>query len=99
MVSAYKLTREEKNEKRYYSYSNKIQEVISNIASNNTDISHPMLERREVKRTGYILVTADSGLAGAYNSNAIRKLHDTIQERHTSQRSEERRVGTECRSR
>jgi len=85
MVSASKLTRAEENAKRYYSYSNKIQEVISNIASNNTDISHPMLERREVKRTGYILVTADSGLAGAYNSNAIRKLHDTIQERHTSQ--------------
>src|SRR5690625_2610894 len=42
-----------------------------------------MLERREVKRTGYILVTADSGLAGAYNSNAIRKLYQTVLERHT----------------
>src|SRR5699024_8624824 len=49
-----------------------------------SDVSHPMLERREVKRTGYILVTADSGLAGAYNSNAIRKLYQTILERHTS---------------
>ena len=84
MVSASKLSRAEENAKRYYSYSNKIQEVISNIASNTTDVSHPMLERREVKRTGYILVTADSGLAGAYNSNAIRTLHDTIEERHTS---------------
>lgn len=84
MVSASKLTRAEENAKRYYSYSSKIQEVIGNIASNNTDVTHPMLERREVKRTGYILVTADSGLAGAYNSNAIRKLNDTIQERHTS---------------
>lgn len=84
MVSASKLSRAEENAKRYYSYSNKIQEVISNIASNNTDVTHPMLERREVKRTGYILVTADSGLAGAYNSNAIRKLYQTILERHTS---------------
>jgi len=84
MVSASKLSRAEENAKRYYSYSNKIQEVISNIASNTTDVSHPMLERREVKRTGYILVTADSGLAGAYNSNAIRTLHDAIEKRHTS---------------
>src|SRR5699024_5793760 len=49
-----------------------------------SDVSHPMLERREVKRTGYILVTADSGLAGAYNSNAIKKLHETIEAKHTS---------------
>lgn len=43
-----------------------------------------MLERREVKKTGYILITADSGLAGAYNSNVIRKLAQTIEEKHTS---------------
>jgi len=85
MVSASKLARAEENAKRYASYSEKIQEVIANIASNNSDVSHPMLERREVKRTGYILVTADSGLAGAYNSNVIRKLYTTIAERHKSQ--------------
>lgn len=84
MVSASKLNRAEENAKSYYEYSQKIQEVISNIASNNSDVSHPMLERREVKRTGYILVTADSGLAGAYNSNAIKKLHETIEAKHTS---------------
>lgn len=85
MVSASKLARAEENAKRYASYSEKIQEVIANIASNNSDVSHPMLERREIKRTGYILVTADSGLAGAYNSNVIRKLYTTIAERHKSQ--------------
>ncbi|MEI3611957.1 ATP synthase F1 subunit gamma [Pseudogracilibacillus sp. SO30301A] len=84
MVSASKLSRAEENAKRYASYSNKIQEVIANIATNSTDVTHPMLERREVKKTGYIIVTADSGLAGAYNSNVLRKLHQTVQERHTS---------------
>ena len=84
MVSASKLSKAEENAKRYSSYSDKIQEVIANIASNNTDVSHPMLERREVKKTGYIVVTADSGLAGAYNSNVLRKLHQTIEERHKS---------------
>lgn len=84
MVSASKLNRAEENAKRYSTYSNKIQEVIANIASNTTDATHPMLERREVKKTGYILVTADSGLAGAYNSNAIRKLTEIIEKNHTS---------------
>src|SRR5690625_2253217 len=84
MVSASKLSRAEENTKKYASYSDKIQEVIANIASNNTNASHPMLERRDIKRTDYIIVTADSGLAGAYNSNVLRKLSQTVAENHTS---------------
>lgn len=84
MVSAAKLRNAEENAKRFASYSDKIQEVIANIASNSTDATHPMLVKREVKKTGYIIVTADSGLAGAYNSNIIRTLSQIIQEKHTS---------------
>lgn len=84
MVSASKLSRAEENAKRFASYSEKIQEVITNIASSSSDVNHPMLERREVKKTGYIVVTADSGLAGAYNSNVLRKLSTTIEENHQS---------------
>jgi len=84
MVSASKLSRAEENAKKYTSYSEKIQEVIANIASNNSDATHPMLERRLVKKTGYIVMTADSGLAGAYNSNIVRKLHDIVKEKHRS---------------
>src|SRR5690625_3575242 len=84
MVSASKLSRAEENAKQYTAYSDKIQEVIANIASNTQGASHPMLQRRDVQKTGYIIVTADSGLAGAYNSNVVRKLTQTIEERHTS---------------
>lgn len=84
MVSASKLSRAEENAKKYNVYSEKIKEVIANIAANTTDATHPMLETREVKKTGYIIVTADSGLAGAYNSNIVRKLSQTIEERHKS---------------
>jgi len=84
MVSASKLSRAEENAKRYASYSDKIQEVVANIASNSTDANHPMLQRREVKKTGYIVVTADSGLAGAYNANILRTLTRTIEENHSS---------------
>src|SRR5690625_7380905 len=84
MVSASKLSRAEENAKKYNVYSEKIKEVIANIAANTTDATHPMLETREVKKTGYIIVTADSGLAGAYNSNIIRTLSQTIAEKHSS---------------
>ena len=84
LVSASKMTRAEQNAKKYAPYSEKIQEVVANIASSNSDVSHPMLERREVKKTAYIVVTADSGLAGPYNSNILRRLNEIITKRHTS---------------
>lgn len=84
MVSASKLNKAEESAKRYVDYRSKIQSVIANIANSNSDVSHPMLEKREVKKTGYILITADSGLAGAYNSNVIRRLHQVVEEKHTS---------------
>ena len=37
-----------------------------------------------MKKTGYIVITSDRGLAGAYNSNVLREVHNTIQERHKS---------------
>lgn len=84
MVSASKMARAEENTKKYAAYSEKIKEVIASIASNNSDVSHPMLERRDVKKTGYIVVAADSGLAGAYNSNVLRYLNQIVEKNHTS---------------
>jgi len=84
LVSASKMSRAEDNAKKYAPYSEKIQEVVASIASSNSDVSHPMLERREVKKTAYIVVTADSGLAGPYNSNILRRLNDIVTKRHAS---------------
>ncbi|MFZ3578580.1 ATP synthase F1 subunit gamma [Virgibacillus sp. DJP39] len=84
MVSASKLNRAEQNAKSFVPYSEKIQEVVSNIAQNNSDVSHPMLESREVKKTGYLVITSDRGLAGGYNSSVLRKLHQTISANHKS---------------
>lgn len=84
MTSAAKLSRAEMNAKRFVVYMDKIQEVVASIALGSQSATHPMLESREVKKTGYLVITADSGLAGAYNSNIIRKVLQTIEERHTS---------------
>lgn len=35
-------------------------------------------------KTGYIVITGDRGLVGAYNSNVIRKVNQLIEERHKS---------------
>lgn len=84
LVSASKMNKAEQNTRGYYPYSKKIKEVVSHIAQSIEDVSHPMLNVREVKKTGYLVVTSDRGLAGAYNGNILRKLHQTINERHAS---------------
>lgn len=84
MVSASKKNRAEANAKAYVPYMNKIQEVVANIAMGSKDVKHPMLVTRPVKRTGYIVITSDRGLAGAFNSGILRQLYRTILERHKS---------------
>ncbi|WP_223701050.1 F0F1 ATP synthase subunit gamma [Sutcliffiella deserti] len=85
MVSASKLNRAETNAKAFGPYMDKIQEVVASIALGSTDITHPMLQTRPVKRTGYIVMSSDRGLAGAYNSNVLRTVYQTINKRHKSQ--------------
>ncbi len=84
MVSASKMAKAEQNTKAFEPYSQKIQEVMANIANSSTDATHPMLEMREVKKSGYLVITADKGLVGAYNSNVLKSLYKTIQDRHKS---------------
>lgn len=84
MVSASKLNKAELNAKSFVPYSDKIQEVVADIAGTSTNPDHPMLKKREVKKTGYVVITSDRGLAGAYNSSVLRKLHNAIKERHQS---------------
>lgn len=83
MVSASKMTRAEMNAKAFVPYMEKVQEVTASIAAG-TDASHPMLEVRPVKKTAYIVITADRGLCGGYNANMIRKVQNVINERHSS---------------
>lgn len=56
-------------------YYNTVLESISSVI-NNTRTNHPLLQNREVKKSLYIVITADRGLAGGYNAN-INRLIDT----------------------
>jgi F-type H+-transporting ATPase subunit gamma len=84
MVSSSKLRRAEQNAKAYVPYMEKIQDVVGAIATGTNDISHPMLEARPVKKTAYLVIGSDRGLAGAYNSSILREVQTQINKRHTS---------------
>ena len=64
MVAAAKLRRNQEKAEAARPYADKIQEVIASIASGTSGSKHPMLQSRPVKKTGYIVITSDRGLAG-----------------------------------
>jgi F-type H+-transporting ATPase subunit gamma len=54
-------------------YSEHITEVIRNLATGGAGSSSPLLAPREnVRRVGYVVISADRGLCGAYNTSVIR---------------------------
>ncbi|EAE5962111.1 F0F1 ATP synthase subunit gamma [Listeria monocytogenes] len=84
MVSAAKLGRAESNARSYEPYVSKIKDVVTHVASTGNSSDHPMLVSRPVHRTGYIVLTSDTGLAGSYNSSVIKEVFQEINKKHTS---------------
>jgi len=75
MVSASKIRKAQDLMKASRPYARLMRQVIGHIAHANVEFKHPFLvERSEVKRVGYIVVSTDRGLCGGLNSNLFRKL-------------------------
>jgi F-type H+-transporting ATPase subunit gamma len=54
-------------------YSEQITAVMANLAAGGAGLDHPLLQEREpIRKVGFIIISADRGLAGAYNSTVIR---------------------------
>lgn len=83
MVSTSKLMKAQNNAFKFNPYMDKIQEVITTIFSNNSNLEHPMLSKRDIKKTLYVVITSDSGLCGGFNSNIIRNFVNTVTTRHS----------------
>ncbi|MNJ30843.1 ATP synthase gamma chain precursor [compost metagenome] len=85
MVASAKLRRAQEKAQSARPYVEKLKEVVTSIAAGTEGITHPMLVTRPVKRTAYIVITADGGLVGGYNTNILRKVMDVLKEKHTSE--------------
>jgi len=83
MIAAARLKRAQDAAQSARPYAEKLREVIGAIASAG-GVQHPMLEKRPIKRTGYIVITSDRGLAGGYNANLLRKLMTMLREKHNN---------------
>jgi len=59
-------------------YANKIGEMLSRLAADDTLQSNPFFAARLTKKTCVVVVTADRGLCGAFNTNIIREATNFI---------------------
>lgn len=64
-------------------FFNETKQVIANIVNGSGNISHPYLEKREVKSTAVIVVTGDRGLCGGYNTNINKLAMTAIKNKET----------------
>jgi F-type H+-transporting ATPase subunit gamma len=61
-------------------YTAKLIEVIENVGAAGAGAKHRLLEQREIKTVGLLVVSSDRGLAGSYASNVIRLAESRIRE-------------------
>ena len=89
MVSAAKLRRAQERVIAARPYAESMQRMLANVAQavseQNEDELHPLLARRPEERIQILLVTADGGLAGAFNANVIRGAQKFMAERPNAQ--------------
>lgn len=76
MVSAAKMRRAQERVRAARPYAERIRTMIAGLSAlgdQEAVAEFPLLEQREINRVGVVLVTADRGLAGAFNTNIIRR--------------------------
>lgn len=80
MVSASKLRKVERSYKSFQPIKAKVKELIEQVLSTYPELTHPLLEQREIKKTGYIIVSSDRGLAGPYNSQILKYFDELVKD-------------------
>lgn len=81
MVAASKMRKTQERMRRAVPYAKKIMEMISHVALGHSEYRHPFMEKREIKRAGYIIVSTNRGLCGGLNSNLMKAVLKDIKQK------------------
>lgn len=73
MVAAARLRKAEEKANGSRPYAEKIGELLRRASSVTPGFTSPLLREGKVKKVGYLVISADKGLAGAYNSNVMKQ--------------------------
>ena len=79
-VSAAKLRRAQERVFSARPYADQLKTVLRNLSARVENLTHPLLAVRPQEKILMVVVTADRGLCGAFNSNVMRTAYDFIRE-------------------
>jgi len=72
MIAAASLRRSQAKVIAARPYARSLQDMLLRLVGTDANLKHPLAELRPVKRTAYVVITGDRGMAGSYNVNVIR---------------------------
>ncbi len=73
LIAASRIVKAQQRVEAARPYAEQITEVIGQLAAGGANLDHPLLaERDQVRTVCYVVLSADRGLAGAYNATVIR---------------------------
>ena len=78
MVAASKMRRAQENMEKARPYSSRLAEMLESLIPEIDRSLMPELNVRPVERTMFMVITADRGMAGAFNHNVLREAHQGI---------------------
>jgi F-type H+-transporting ATPase subunit gamma len=79
LVSASKLRRAQEYAQRSRDYRDLAYDLMQKLSAMTEVERQPLFEKRAVKNRLYIVVTSNTGLAGAYNANVLKLLTQSLQ--------------------
>jgi len=80
MVAAAKMRRAQENMEVARPYSSRLSELFDSIIHDIDRSLMPELNVRPVERKLFVVITADRGMAGAFNANVLKEAHKSIDE-------------------
>ena len=82
MVSTAKLSQIQRHGGSYTTYANTLHDVVAHLAhAHINNVSGTLLEQRDVKKVGFLVISSDRGLVGGYNSTLLKGMMAVIEER------------------
>lgn len=84
LVSTAKLKRSRDRMDITRPYFETVLETVQDLMKTQKKVKHEFLDYRDVKNTIYIVVTADRGLCGGYNNNAMKLVFDDIKDKSSA---------------
>ena len=82
MVSTAKLSQIQRHGGSYTTYANALHDVVAHLANAHiNNVSGTLLEQRDVKKVGFLVISSERGVVGGYNSTLLKGMMAVIEER------------------